>query len=241
MCHKSQNIKGRDPQGFTLIELLVVIAIIAILAAVLIPTISKIRSSSSKAECVSRIRQLVIASKAYGNEHQGRPPYPAVINGNPSYGHAPHRYAVAAFNETLRDYLGNRFDTMHCPGALSDDPNGTYDPEFQRNSDNPNDFVSYQYFHADSNGSNATGNPLPEYNFLFKSMINAPEGYAMWGCLTYTAGTRSFGHVEGRSSSGTIAGMNAGYADGSVRWVPFEQLEAFSGDGSYLWPEPINN
>jgi len=230
--------KKLKQDAFSLIELLVAIAIIAILAGILIPTIGHVRKSAKSAECVSRIRQLVIASKAYGNEHQGRPPHPAVINGNPSFGHAPHRYAVAAYNETLRDYLGSRFDTMYCPGALSEDPNGTYDPKVQRNSDNPNDFVSYQYFHADADGANATGKPLPEYNLLFKSMINAPEEYAMWGCLTYIAGSRSYGHEEGRSSSSTVSGMNAGFADGSVRWVPFEQLEAFSADGSYLWPKP---
>jgi prepilin-type N-terminal cleavage/methylation domain-containing protein/prepilin-type processing-associated H-X9-DG protein len=47
----------RSRHAFTLIELLTVIAIIGILAAIIIPTISKVRQTARKAQCVARMRQ----------------------------------------------------------------------------------------------------------------------------------------------------------------------------------------
>ncbi|MBC2603417.1 type II secretion system protein [Puniceicoccus vermicola] len=234
--------KRLSPQhAFTLIELLSVLAIISILIAITIPAIHSYRVSATKSKCASNLRQLAFATQTYANDHKGKAPYPRVLNdGSPSYAHAPHYYQVAAYNETLAPYLGNRFDSMYCPGALSDDPQGTYDPEAQRASAEPNDFVSYQYFQGSSSGA-PSGNVKEEYSDLFSNILDAPGHCAMWGCLTYTTGSRTFGHMEGRSTSGTIEGMNAAFVDGSVRWVPFDQLEPYTNDGAYYWPKPITN
>ncbi|EIQ00948.1 prepilin-type N-terminal cleavage/methylation domain-containing protein [Opitutaceae bacterium TAV1] len=63
-------------RAFTLVELLTVIAIIGILAALIIPTVGKVRSSARAVQCISNLRQMGTAMALATEDRRGRLPGP---------------------------------------------------------------------------------------------------------------------------------------------------------------------
>lgn len=94
--------------AFTLIELLVVIAIIAILAALLLPALSRAKNKAKAISCVSNLRQVALGMHMYADEFNGYLPGTAHMNLSNSW----------IFS--LADYIGNVDRIRICPS----DPKG---------------------------------------------------------------------------------------------------------------------
>ncbi|AHF89223.1 N-terminal cleavage protein [Opitutaceae bacterium TAV5] len=82
----------RRSTAFTLIELLTVIAIIGILAAIIIPTVSKVRESARSAQCKSNLRQIGICTHLYAQDNKT---FPTCNNEFWTYELAPYLYPNA--------------------------------------------------------------------------------------------------------------------------------------------------
>lgn len=76
-----RHLTGRCSSAFTLIELLVVIAVIGVLAALLVPTISRSKDKARQAYCVGNLRQLGLGLQNFLADNQA---YPSFIAGTKS-------------------------------------------------------------------------------------------------------------------------------------------------------------
>jgi prepilin-type N-terminal cleavage/methylation domain-containing protein/prepilin-type processing-associated H-X9-DG protein len=122
--------------GFTLIELLVVIAIIAILAAVLLPSMSRAKGKSIAAACMSDKKQLGLAWVMYSSDNNDnlainsdpRPNNTTLYRGTPSWVSSVVDWTTGCYNTNtsyvtsdqfalLGNYLGRSPRVFACPAA----------------------------------------------------------------------------------------------------------------------------
>lgn len=114
--------------GFTLVELLVVIGIIALLIAILMPSLSKARKQAQTVQCMSNMRQLMTASVQYCSDNKGHLPFTGFYDGPfPTWLYANVQTMggdpKAVKLGQLWPYL-NAMGVYHCPSDLGPWANG---------------------------------------------------------------------------------------------------------------------
>ena len=94
----------RKRRGFTLIELLVVIAIIALLMAIMMPALNRVKGQAQKISCQARLKQWALVFKLYTDDHDG-------------YFNDRNVGAHGLWMAATRDYYKNDEKMLLCPTA----------------------------------------------------------------------------------------------------------------------------
>lgn len=100
---------GRPDCAFSLIELLVVVAIIAILAALLLPTLGRAKIAALNAACKGNVRQLGLALQMYKSDWAA---YPYASDAN----------SRATWYMAIASHYNSNYAIMQCPTFKGDYP-----------------------------------------------------------------------------------------------------------------------
>jgi prepilin-type N-terminal cleavage/methylation domain-containing protein len=121
--------------GFTLIELLVVIAIIAILIALLVPAVQKVREAAARTQCQNNLKQLVLAAHNHHDALKAFPPGGGafIANNLANQRFSAHSYLLPYVEQ---DNIFRQIDFKVSPdAAVNDGPRAQVVPGFLCPSD----------------------------------------------------------------------------------------------------------
>jgi prepilin-type N-terminal cleavage/methylation domain-containing protein len=216
-------------KAFTLIELLVVIAIIAILAAMLMPALTKARSEAQKAVCSSNVHNLGLGWAMFRKDHDGEWTREQCM----AWDRSP---------EVIGDIGGlgyvNDMDVYLCPSLDSPyerKPTLVYwYPDADAGDDGTvvkyADTISQTTYFADE--ARITKEPLEQRAILADGIE-----------LMTLYGAEPANHAN---EAGRATGANALFVDMAVEWQPVFRKEhpwtlAVLGTGSGVWPDNVNS
>ena len=224
----------RHRSAFSVVELLVVIAIIAVLLAIVVPSVQKAKQMAVRALCATNLKAIRTASGEYAADWREYYPY------RPPGSYLPHVFWNGGsfdLNETFaKVYLpANRKDIMFCPGKLYQ-ARSPYAPGWTAPGGYAWRYVSYTYFNfhpSDGYGNWLTAEAYPN----MATTVSASPRYALWGCLTVVKHWAYLAH-DCPQTPVTPLGMNAAFLNGSARWIEWEDMAPFWDDGGqdFYWP-----
>ncbi len=112
---------GRGKRAFTLVELLVVIGIIALLLAILLPSLARARQSANSVACQSNLRQIALWAFMYAETWKGVLPH----NGTTDFVNGVGYYHLSTdtwSDKFIKEMLGGRYQrsgtVLHCPQVM---------------------------------------------------------------------------------------------------------------------------
>ena len=106
--------RGRSLR-FTLIELLVVVAIIAILAALLLPVLSRTREQAKRLLCLTNLKQLTVAETLYADDHDGSLFLREQGHGGTCIGLLSRFATTGPATVHFQEYTNNEYRVWFCP------------------------------------------------------------------------------------------------------------------------------
>lgn len=254
--HRTTRVTRVASFGFTLVELLTVIAIIGILAAIIIPTVGKVRSSARKSQCLSNMRQWGNAIRLFSNDFKG---YVACYNnlGSSSGAYDPKIYspyfsAVNMLDPVTGVKMSSQEAMSRCPAMEAN----AGEPDYVRRCygfSRPYDFTTNKSVYENLNGSVFNQDPaitVPGYRL---NQLQNPSRYVMMfelaplgtGADTGTVvvdkptdlESKVRGMQTGKAVSGTVTPRHGGlanllYADGHVQSVSASETDYANGSAS---------
>ena len=166
----------RKGNGFTLIELLVVIAIIAILMAILMPALRRVREQARMLGCSANLRQWVLVLNTYCTENDGK-----FFSGVNDFGH----WWPCQLDEDLKDWKKNKI--WFCPTATKPIIN-----EFGNQNQGFNIDQAWGIFEGDHGGYSSGKNGIAGSYGLNSYLIRIPSHASYVRNIPASYGYREF-------------------------------------------------